>query len=197
MQERVEEIYTAGNHKRALLIYEKDLAPLGDKYAQYMVGYMHLNAESVPRDAVEALAWFRLAAERREPLLVEVRESLATQLSADEIRASDIRFLELWKSIGDRKLIMELIQRDLGILQSQTGTRITGSVVSSPAIVIKPTGEQLGPNYYGRIRSRLMARLDYLDARVDIVDPVLADEFEKTRQLETGIKQELASLDNP
>ncbi len=197
MQERVEEIYTAGNLERALLIYEKDLAPLGDKYAQYMVGYMHLNAEGVPRDAVEALSWFRLAAERREPLLVEVRDALATQLSSEEIWASDIRFLELWKSIGDRQLIMELIQRDLGILQSQTGTRITGSVVSGPAIVIKPSGEQLGPNYYGQIRSRLLARLDYLDAKVDIVDPVLAEEFEKTRMLETDIKQELTALDNP
>ena len=37
MQERVEELYAAGDFERALLIYRKDLAPLGDKYAQYMV----------------------------------------------------------------------------------------------------------------------------------------------------------------
>lgn len=197
MQERVEEIYTAGNHERALLIYEKDLAPLGDKYAQYMVGFMHLNAEGVQQDRVEALSWFRLAAERSEPLLVEVRDALVAQLSPAEIRASDVRFLELWKSIGDRKLIMELIQDDLNILRSQTGTRITGSVVSGPSIVFKPNGEQLGPNYYLRVRNRLVARLNYLDAKVNIVDPVLAEEFGKARNLETGIKQELAALDNP
>ena len=42
IQERVEVIYVAGDYQRALLIYEMDLAPIGDKYAQYMVGYMHL-----------------------------------------------------------------------------------------------------------------------------------------------------------
>jgi len=197
MQERVEELYTAGNLERALLIYEKDLAPLGDKYAQYMVGYMHLNAEGVPLDAIEALSWFRLAAERREPLLVEVRDTLASRLSAEEIRASDMRFLELWKLIGDRQLIMELIQRDMDTLQSRTGTRITGSEISGPAIVFKPSGEQLGPNFYGQVRNRLLARLNYLDAKVDIVDPVLAEEFSRARILETDIKEELAAMENP
>jgi len=197
MQERVEEIYSAGNHERALLIYEKDLAPLGDKYAQYMVGFMHLNAQAAGQDTVEALSWYRLAAERGESLLVDVRNALVAQMSPEEIRASDIRFLELWKSIGDRQLIMELIQRDLNILRSQTGTRITGSVVSGPTIVFKPTGEQLGPNYYAQVRNRLLARLNYLDAKVDIVDPVLAEEFGRARILETDIKEELAALDNP
>ena len=56
MQERVDAVYAAGDFDRALMIYEKDLAPLGDKYAQYMVGYMYLNAKGVsanrPRQAV-------------------------------------------------------------------------------------------------------------------------------------------------
>ena len=63
-QERVEKMYEAGEYNRALLIYEKDLAPLGDKYAQYMVGYMHLNAKGIPQDKVTALAWYRSAASR-------------------------------------------------------------------------------------------------------------------------------------
>ena len=45
VQERVEELYEAGDFDRALLIYRDDLAPLGDKYAQYMVGFMHLHAQ--------------------------------------------------------------------------------------------------------------------------------------------------------
>jgi len=35
-QARVEELYEAGEYDRALLIYEKELAPLGDKYAQHV-----------------------------------------------------------------------------------------------------------------------------------------------------------------
>ncbi|MDH3439828.1 MAG: SEL1-like repeat protein, partial [Gammaproteobacteria bacterium] len=89
MQERVEAIYAAGNYERALLIYEKDLAPLGDKYAQYMVGYMHLHGEGVQSDRAEALAWFRLAAERDEPLLKRIRDEVLQQMSPTEISASD------------------------------------------------------------------------------------------------------------
>jgi len=197
VQHKCDRLFERGEFDRAYFIYRNELVPLGDKYAQYMVGFMHLNAQAVVQDTVEALSWYRLAAERGESLLVDVRNALVAQMSPEEIRASDIRFLELWKSIGDRKLIMELIQRDLNILRSQTGTRITGSVVSGPSIVFKPTGEQLGPNYYTQVRNRLLARLNYLDAKVDIVDPVLAEEFGRARIMETDIKEELAALDNP
>ena len=60
MQERVEELYVAGNFDRAFFIYENELAPIGDKYAQYMVGFMHLNAQAVPQNKARALAWYRL-----------------------------------------------------------------------------------------------------------------------------------------
>jgi len=195
IQERVEEIYTAGNFQRALSIYEKDLAPLGDKYAQYMVGYMHLAAEGVVEDRVEALTWFRLAAERGEPLLVDVRDTLITELSMEQIRASDARFLELWKSIGDRKLILELIQRDLDTLRSQTGTRIPGSSSSSPGLILRPSGVTLAPNYYEDIRARLNERISYLDSRDDDADIVLAEEIEKARQIEANAREEIAAMD--
>lgn len=196
IQERVEEIYRSGNYRRALSIYAKDLAPMGDKYAQYMVGYMHLQAEGVAVDKVEALSWFRLAAERREPLLIEVRDSLIADLSVEEIRASDVRFLELWKSIGDRKLLLDLIQHDLDTLRSQTGTRIPGAASSSPGIILTPSGVTLGPNYYTEIRNRLKERIAYLDARVDVVDIVLAEEIEKARQIEASAREELAAMEN-
>ena len=41
-QEIVDVLFEKGEYERALFIYHKELAPLGDKYAQYMVGYMHL-----------------------------------------------------------------------------------------------------------------------------------------------------------
>lgn len=127
MQERVEAIYAAADLQRALLIYEKDLAPLGDKYAQYMVGYMHLYGEGVNPGPGEVLAWFRLAAEWGEPLLEHIRDEVRQQLSADEVLASNEVYLALWKSIGDHALIMELIQEDMNVLLAQTGTGFPGA----------------------------------------------------------------------
>ena len=40
-QERVEQLYISKSYERAYFIYRKELAPRGDKYAQYMIGYMH------------------------------------------------------------------------------------------------------------------------------------------------------------
>ena len=196
IQERVEEIYSSGNFDRALSIYEKDLAPMGDKYAQYMVGYMHLQAEGAAVSKVEALSWFRLAAERREPLFIEVRDSLIADSSVEEIRESDARFLELWKSIGDRKLLLELIRHDLDTLRSQTGIRIPGSSSSSPGMSLKPSGVRLDPNYYADIRTRLKERITYLDARVDVVDIVLTEEINKARKMEATFREELAAMGN-
>ena len=196
IQERVEEIYDSGNFSRALSIYEEDLAPMGDKYAQYMIGYMHLQAEGVATDKVEALSWFRLAAERREPLLIEVRDALVADLSVEEIRESDVRFLELWKSIGDRKLLLELIQSDLDALRSRTGTRIPRSTYSSPGIILTPSGVRLGPDYYNKIRTRLNERITYLDARADAVDIVLAEEISKARKMEAMAREEIAAMED-
>ena len=196
MQERVEEIYAAGEFARALLIYENDLAPLGDKYAQYMVGYMHLNGEGALQDKVEALAWYRLAAEREEPLLRQVRDELIAQLTPQEVNRSDAIFLDLWKRIGDRTLIMELIRRDMRTLRSQTGTRIPGASTSGPAVIVRPSGEPVGPNFYRDIRKRLEVRIAYLDAKVEISDIILAGELEKIRSQQARVKEELAALEN-
>lgn len=197
MQERVEAIYAANNYNRALLIYEKDLAPLGDKYAQYMVGYMHLHGEGVQRDRVEALAWFRLAAERGEPLLERIRDEVLQQMSAVEISASDYVYLELWKSIGDHALIMDLIREDMNVLRAQTGTRIPGGGGNTGSTVIfRPSGETVGPNFYRDVRARLDARIAYLDARVEISDDLVADELERIKLQEAEVKEELSAMGN-
>ena len=194
IQEDVDVIYEAGDYRRALLIYKDELAAIGDKYAQYMVGYMTLNGEGVEADPIEALAWYRLAAERDEPLLVRVRAELQAKLSAAEVEASDARFVDLWKRIGDRELILALVRRDLDTLKQQTGTRIPGARPSSPNVVIRMTGESMGPSFYEDIRARVKARIDYLDARVEISDAVLAEAFERARQEEAQIKEALSAL---
>jgi len=82
-------------------------------------------------------------------------------------------------------------------LKAQTGSRIPGASANGPAVIFKPSGETVGPNFYRDIRTRLEVRIAYLDARVEINDIVVADELEKIRSAEAAVKNELASIDNP
>jgi hypothetical protein len=196
MQERVDAVYASGDYERALLIYEKELAPIGDKYAQYMVGYMHLNALGVNQDKETALAWYRLAAERGDQLLVQTRDELAVQLAPAEIEASNTVFVELWQLMSDRVLLMELIRRDLQILKAQTGSRIPGATVTRPTVIYRPRGGSVGPNFYRDVSTRLDARLKYLDARVEISDDIIAVELEQLQSEQSAAKEELAAIRN-
>jgi hypothetical protein len=195
IQERVESVYQSGDYARALLIYEKELAPIGDKYAQYMVGYMHLNGQGTEPDSAEALAWYRLAAERGESLLVRTRDQLAASLTPEERDRADGTFIDLWKAMSDRVLLVDLIRQDMQILRQQSGSRIPGAEVSVPTIVYTPDGVPAGPNYYRDVRARLDARLAYLDARVEISDDIVAAELERIRRRESEIKRELAAME--
>jgi hypothetical protein len=196
-QERVDEVYEAGDYKRALFIYEKELAPRGDKYAQYMVGYMHLHGQSVPKDKIRALAWYRLSAERGYEILEQARDELAQTMTLEEIEASNTILLGLLQRVGDTALIMKLIQRDMDILKRRTGTHISSSNISSPMITITPSGVPQDPNFYRNIRRRLEARLNYLETNVVISDIALESEDERLRQFEEQIKSELAAIDIP
>jgi hypothetical protein len=197
LQERVEELYKAGDFRRALLIYENDLAPTGDKYAQYMVGYMHLNGQGTTADRAEAMAWYRLASERDDSVLDKARDELAVAMSPADLTASNQIFVELWKTIGDSRLIMELIQSDMSILRARTGSRIPGSIATSPSLIYRPTGELVGPGYYREVRIRLQARLNYLETEVTVIDIAMDSDNEDLRMLEQQIKEELAALSQP
>jgi len=196
-QERVEALYDRGDYERALFIYEKELAPLGDKYAQYMVGYMHLNAQSIPQDRVSALAWYRIAAERGEPALRQARDELIESMAAPEIAVSNRIFLDLWQSIGDTKLIMELIREDMNTLKRRSGTRIRSAPTSGPALIYRPSGELLPPNYYRDVRVRLETRLNYLEIKVEIKDVDVESDDEALKLLEQQVQSELAALEIP
>lgn len=166
IQERVEAIYSAGDFERALLIYEKDLAPLGDKYAQYMVGFMHETGIGVDEDPLQASAWYRLAAERGNPQFRAVRDQLIITFSeVDRIR-SDYLFLELRKDYSDVAILMGLIREDLDRLDDRTGSR-TGTT-TSPITILDPRRDATASadEFFARLRSRTQARLRYLAMRL-------------------------------
>jgi hypothetical protein len=193
--DRVEALYDDGDYKRAMLIYEKDLAPLGDKYAQYMVGYMHLSGKSVPADKAKALAWYRLAAERGEAALTMARDTLRKSMTDDELAQSHDQFIELWKKLGDTKLILDLIRKDLKDLGVRTGSRIPGAN-SGRLTIVSMTGEDAGNEYYEHLRDRINNRLEYLDSTVGIVDIDVDDEdIADIKALEMEMRAEVAALD--
>ncbi len=185
VQERVEEIYAAGDHARALLIYEKELAPAGDKYAQYMVGFMHLAGEGVEPDPVVAMAWYRLAAERGEESFVEARDELAASLPPAALARSEDLFAELWRKYGDRKLLLDLVEADLELLKRQ---RIADSD-SGSALAAGYAEQEAADPLYRRVHGRLLERLRYLQSRATADNVGIAPDDVRIRSLTSQMRR--------
>ena len=94
-QQKVDELFEKGDYERAMFIYREELAPGGDKFAQYMVGYMHYSGRGVAEDQVEASAWYRLAAERGEESYIRVRDVLLSLFNEEQRARSDAIYAEL------------------------------------------------------------------------------------------------------
>ena len=192
-QERVEELYVSGQHERAYFIYRKELAPRGDKYAQYMIGYMHFTGAGVPEDQAVALAWYRLAAERGEPSIELARNELQKSLMPPQIAAADGLFAELKRELSDRVLIYALVQQDLEILRNSAG-RGPSKGSSNMLVIDRRYGYMSGAQYYQLIKNRLDARLTYLKGQVDVIDVAVAETMELA-QIESEIKELIAEID--
>jgi hypothetical protein len=196
-QERAEELYEQGEYARALMICKEDLAPRGDKYAQYTIGYMYLNGQGVTQSYAHALAWYRLAAERGAPALVQARDELSMKMTPDEIVESSRIFADLWKEMGDNRILLELIRDDLNLLRARTGSRIPGAA-SGPLTVIDLSGRGVDSEiYYEVVEERLQTRLAYLKTNVEIIDINTSDGDPLVQGLEDDMKKVIASLELP
>ena len=175
VQNLAEEVYTRGNFERAYFIYRNELTPIGDKYGQYMVGYMHLTGKGVERDIVAASAWYRLAAERGTVQFVKARDELLARLGDEQRAKSDELFIDIRQQYGDLVLLARAIREDYEILRDRTGSRVAAG--SSPVAVLNLRGEggaTADSDYYGRIERRMRARIRYIaqHTNTDIVDLV-------------------------
>lgn len=194
-QAMVEELYEAREFERSLIIYKKELAPIGDKYAQYMVGFMYYRGHGVEASRPVALAWYRLAAERSDPAIIEARDALFHNMPQEEIVESNQIFVMLWRELGDSQLILDLVRKDLTILKARTGSRIPGSNSNPITIVSVRSGDTDSEAFYDRVRKRMETRLDYLNSNVEIVDVALNDDMAVKKSLEQEIREEMAALD--
>ena len=192
-QERVEELYIQKSYDRAYFIYRMELAPRGDKYAQYMIGYMHFTGAGVSEDPAIALAWYRLAAERGERAIELARDQLVKTLSPKQIATADGLFAELRSELSDRVLIFDLVKQDLDKLRNGIG-RGASKGSRNMLVIDRRYGYMSGAQYYRRIKNRLAARLTYLKSQVDVVD-VAGTETMEIAQIESEIKDLIAELD--
>jgi len=155
LQEKVDSLFEDKDYDRAMSVYRADLAPLGDKYAQYMIGYMYLTGKGVARDLITASAWYRLSAERDQELFVSAREEVLSMFDDERRARSDSAYLALRRELGDIALLSALISEDLEILRRFTMSRPT--VMRS----FEETFDKRRP-VYAPVAKRLNQRLDYL-----------------------------------
>ncbi|MCH7820683.1 MAG: SEL1-like repeat protein [Proteobacteria bacterium] len=160
-QEKVDSLFEKGDYERAMFIYKKELAPIGDKFAQYMVGYMHLAGKGVHADAIVASAWYRLAAERGNEQFVRVRDKLLALMNDEQRARSDSLFIELRRRMGDAVLISQLIKEDIAILRGRRGP----AVLSSPDF--KGNNFRTPSSNFADATIRLKPRVDYLMQLID------------------------------
>jgi TPR repeat protein len=192
VQAKVEQLFQAEEFRRAYFIYRNELAPIGDKYAQYMVGYMSLNGLGVSEDPVSASAWYRLAAERETPEFVAVSNHLLRQLDEDQVQQSNAEYFRLRSKYSDVAVVLASIKRNLSELEGRTGSRIRSD--SSPITIVEPDAgrAQSADNYYGSIYRQLEERLLLLkemDGFHDIdTDPARFDIRELERRAQVRIE---------
>ena len=170
VQEKVERLFDSGDFERAFFIYRNELSPIGDKYAQYMVGFMYQSGIGVDEDPIAAGAWYQLAAERGTREFVVVRDRYMHGMDEKEAAESVALFKQLRVKYCDLAVVLASIKRNVRELQSRTGSRIGSQ--SSPVVVIKPgsSNYNAGSVYYGAIRDELEARLVLLQEIGDFQD---------------------------
>ena len=185
LQAKADNLYRNGHWERAHFIYVNELAAKGDKYSQYMAGYMCMHGKGVERDKVRASAWYRLAAERDGPEFVAIRDQTLESMSEEEMLESDAIFVDLRQRYSDLVLMLDDIENEREAMnETPTGSRLSGS--SSAITVIDPaTGDTIARNeYLRRLEKRIQAKLDYLADKIGSgpLDPDMSEgEFGELR----------------
>ena len=170
VQDKVDKLFDLGEYGRAFFIYRNELAPLGDKYAQYMVGFMYQTGLGVEADSVAAAAWYQLAAERGTREFVVVRDRYLHMMDQDDAEIAQAQYRDLRLRYSDLAVLLSSIKRNLEDLQGRTGSRVRSQ--SSPVTVVgsRDSRYQSGADYYGNVREELEARIMLLKEIGDFQD---------------------------
>lgn len=197
VQNKVEELFVNGDFDRAYFIYRNELAPVGDKYAQYMVGFMHLTGIGADEDSVKAAAWYRLAAERGTPQFIQVRDKLMSTMTTDERRRSDRLFFEIRRSYSDLAILLRAIRSGVRDMKAMTGSRLSGTSSSITVIELRsPAQSQDSVDYYQRVEEDLERHLAMLSEIGDFPDLEMDPARVDIDEIERLVYQRLDAIDN-
>jgi hypothetical protein len=194
-QDKVEALFDAGDFERAFFIYRNELAPIGDKYAQYMVGYMYLTGMGTREDPIAASAWYRLSAERGTPEFIAARDQLLRNMNDDERRRSDAEYVQLRAEYCDLAVLLSSVKRNFRELEAKTGSRIQ---YDSTAVTVIETGDgrvRSGVDYYGSLNAQLEDRLKLMKEIGGFEDMDTDPGQVNLRELERRVKEYIASVD--
>jgi hypothetical protein len=171
LQEAADSAFAKSDYGQALELYQKELAPLGDKYSQYMVGYMYLAGKGVQEDAILASAWYRLAAQRETEEYVRIRDSLLVLCNDEQRSRSDEIYISLRRVIGDLTLVERLIQSDLQVLHRGRSLFLQGATVR--------TISRQRIDAMDAAAERISARVEMLDRQI-VLETTLDDSERET-----------------
>lgn len=201
-QQKVDRLFEKGNYERAFFIYRHELAPLGDKYAQYMVGYMFLAGKGVEVDLAAASAWYRLSAERGESHFVGASNELLQALPPAQREQANFAYFELRKELSDVMLVANLIEKDLLLHVVRWDLR---GVSSGGGGVGFDEGPGAGPGTFyeaaptrsagmdPEVRDRIEQRLAYMTRFFESGRPYADDELARFQEIKEKAAEALDS----
>jgi hypothetical protein len=189
-QEKVDELFEKGDYERAYFIYREELVPLGDKYAQYMVGYMNIVGKGVERDYIAGSAWYRLAAERGHEQFSKARDEVWELFNDEQRLQSDKKYAELRLKFSDAIIVANLVEVDLDIMeQKRPNSRMSyeppeSFLTADTASLDIAERARVDTQRTEIIADRISDRLDYLRNTLASGRPMAAAEIEYIREVE-------------
>jgi hypothetical protein len=195
IQDKVDGLFVAGDFERAFFIYRNELAPLGDKYAQYMIGYMYQIGMGVAEDPILASAWYRLAAERRTPEFVAARDQLLRKMSDDEMRRSDSEYLLLRAEYCDLAVLLSSVKRNLREVEAKVASGIQSENNAMTIVDPRSGRAQSGADYYRGLRSQLEDRLELMKEIGGFENMRTDPDHVNLLKLERDVNEYIASFD--
>jgi TPR repeat protein len=134
-QRQADLAFKSGQYSQARSIYLDTLAPAGDKYAQYVLGWMYFKGIGVDRDLVMGAAWLELAAERGDVQFKKVHDQVLAQVDPADREAVTQQADALRAQYGDCAVTRSLLASEQQMIERPTGSRLNGNE-SSPVFVI-------------------------------------------------------------
>jgi len=158
---QADKVYERGDYERAMFIYKNELAPVGDKFGQYMIGFMYLTGKGVAADPITASAWYRLAAERGTKEFVREAQAFVAAMNAEQKELSDRSFIALRRQYSDIALLTKAAKADYESLRSRTRAPTDTASLSIIGPSSRPSGRD-SAEYYLEVEKRMRARLKFI-----------------------------------